>query len=132
MTPAARSAALAAASHTIRHGGGPDMLRDLLYALGILSDPDAARNHELATIANSRPLVDDQLRADVRDMLLAGRTPKQIAVAIGRSLQVTNRILTDAFTAPSGYIADPAARAAWMLTNAPDYITTTTITTQAA
>lgn len=121
-----RAAGVAAAAHVIgRHGGDHGVLRDLLYALDVLPDPDVARRHTRharRTVADSCPAIDARLRQQVRDAFTDGRPVEEIAATIGRTVPVTNRIITEAFTAPSDYIADPDARLVWMLAEAPEYV----------
>lgn len=118
-----RTVGLAAASYVLRrYNGDREALRELLYALDLLPDPDVKRNHERRTAINSRPPIDDELRDQARDLFMDGLTVEEIAERIGRAVPVTKRVLTGRFSAASDYIADPVARAAWMLTNASDYV----------
>jgi hypothetical protein len=118
-----RAASLAAASYVLRHHDGDrETLRELLYALDLLPDPDVARRHARRTVVNSRPPIDDELRQQVHDLFMDGLTFEEIAERIDRAVPVTKRILTGLFAAASEYIADPDARAAWMAANASEYV----------
>lgn len=92
---AGRAAGVTAAGYVLRHHGGDrSILRDLLYALGVLPDPDVARG---------RP------RPRRRPVGSSRRTLRPWAAS-------------PSTTVPSDYIADPGDRVAWMLANAREYV----------
>lgn len=117
-----RAAGLAAASYVIRYCNGDQaVLRELLYALDVLPDPDVARRHAHRTVVNSRPPL-TEVRDQVLEEFLADHPVEEIAANMGRTVPVTRRLITSAYAAPGGYIADPDDRLAWMLANAPEYV----------
>ncbi|MDL4812745.1 hypothetical protein [Actinomadura opuntiae] len=135
MTTAKRRAALHAAAWALRTPDPAATLRELLDALGVrpARRPRPPRDFETAL----RPPIDADLYRRVRAAYRSGTGVDEIAADIGRTRRATERLIAGQLAGPlrpgqpdprppstgGGYIADPAARAAWVAAHAPDYVT---------